>query len=71
MKITKEYLLGICDKIFDDVAQLGIGKNTFCEMAGFGKCNAQKIAKNPTLNTIITLIEHRDKLRELKKKGLL
>ncbi len=71
MKITKEYLLTVCDKIFDDVEQLGIGKNTFCEMAGFGKFNALKIAKNPRLSTIIRLIEQRDKLRELKKRNLL
>lgn len=71
MKITKEYLLNVCEKIFDDVEQLGVGRNIFCEMAGCGKYNASKIARNPRLSTIIRLIEQRDKLRELKKRNLL
>lgn len=71
MKITKEYLENIVENIYKQVeSEIGITRWQFIQIAGHGRGNASKVAKNPKLNTIVNLIETRDKLLKDKGKGI-
>lgn len=61
--ITAKDLENLIENIYRQVeAELGITRWQFVRIAGHGRGNANQIGKNPTLKTIINLLETRDKL---------
>lgn len=71
MKITARDLETLVENIYTQVeSEIGITRWQFVQIAKCGRGNANQVAKNPTLKTIVKLIETRDKLLSDKKKGL-
>lgn len=65
-KITVGELRAIIPKIMKDVADMGCTQLQLCQEAGLNKDTIYK-RKNPTIGTIIKLIEARDRLKEKLK----
>lgn len=65
-KITPTDLKTIVSRIVKEVTEMGFTKLQLCQEAGLNKDTIFK-AKNPTIGTIIKLIEARDRLKEKLK----
>lgn len=64
--ITAGELRALIPKIMKDVADMGCTQLQLCQEAGLNKDTIYK-RKNPTIGTIIKLIEARDRLKEKLK----
>lgn len=62
-KITPAYLRTIIRRITDEVESLGFTQIQLVHEAGLKRDSLSKI-KNPTINTIIKLMEARDRLKK-------
>ena len=67
-KLTPAYLRGIVQKIINEVKGMGFTQIQLCQEAGLNKDTLAK-CKNPQLNTIIKLIEARDRLKKKLKSA--
>ena len=71
MKITRDLLENLVENIYKQVeSDIGISRSQFIKIAGHGYKNAKTIGKNPTLKTILNLIDTRDKLLKQKNEKI-
>lgn len=64
--ITPTYLRTIIQKIINDVRGMGLTQLQLCQEAGLKRDSLAKM-KNPRIETIIKLMEARDRLRKKLK----
>lgn len=63
LKITPTYLRTIIQKIINDVKGMGLTQLQLCQAAGLKRDSLSKM-KNPKIETIIKLMEARDRLKK-------
>lgn len=62
-KLTPTYLRGLIHKIIKEVEDIGCTQIQLCHEAGLKRDSFSKM-KNPTINTIIKLIEAKERLKK-------
>lgn len=62
-KLTPTYLRGLIRKIIKEVEDIGCTQIQLCHEAGLKRDSFSKM-KNPTINTIIKLIEAKERLKK-------
>ena len=66
-KLTPTYLRGLIRKIIKEVEDIGCTQIQLCHEAGLKRDSFSKM-KNPTINTIIKLIEAKERLKKKIKQ---